>query len=156
MLNKICLFSLIFILSPIFALAANTVDLNTASLAELDRLARIGPALGQRIIEARPYTSVDGLLKVKGIGDKTLQAIKKQGLAYVTNTEPLPSPIKIDNTMTMATPPINVNVAALSGPLESSGQNPWLLFIVASAMSIIFGTVFLLLKLKLFKQDVRS
>jgi competence protein ComEA len=49
------------------------VHLNTADVAALDTLPRIGPALAQRIIDWReangPFTSVDQLLEVTGIGD---------------------------------------------------------------------------------------
>lgn len=49
------------------------VHLNAAGLAELDTLPRIGPALAQRILDFReangPFTSVDQLLDVTGIGD---------------------------------------------------------------------------------------
>ncbi|GAA1771288.1 hypothetical protein GCM10009747_36040 [Agromyces humatus] len=49
------------------------VHLNTADVAELDTLPRIGPALAQRIIEWRdangPFTSAEQLLDVAGIGD---------------------------------------------------------------------------------------
>jgi competence ComEA-like helix-hairpin-helix protein len=56
------------------------IDLNTASEAELTLLPRIGPALAARIAahrEARgPFSSVDALIEVKGIGPKTLELIR--------------------------------------------------------------------------------
>lgn len=56
------------------------VDLNAADLAALDTLPRIGPALAQRIIEWReangPFTSVDDLLSVPGIGEKMVESLR--------------------------------------------------------------------------------
>jgi len=86
-----------FLASPV--LATGTVDINIATLAQLDTLTGIGPVYAQRIIDNRPYSSVDDLDKVKGIGPATLQKIKTQGLACVncgtTQTTPPPTNIPV-------------------------------------------------------------
>jgi DNA-directed RNA polymerase subunit RPC12/RpoP len=56
--------------------AAGLVDLNTASPAELQTLPGVGPVLSRRIIEGRPYESIDELTRVKGIGVKTFGRLK--------------------------------------------------------------------------------
>jgi competence protein ComEA len=59
------------------------VDVNAASLEELQRIPRIGPVMAAKIVAARaekPFASVDDLRRVNGIGAKTLDAIRP----YVT------------------------------------------------------------------------
>ncbi|MCB0077226.1 MAG: ComEA family DNA-binding protein [Anaerolineales bacterium] len=56
------------------------VGLNSATAAELETLPGIGPALAGRIVEYReangPFTSVDQLQEVRGIGEKLLDQLR--------------------------------------------------------------------------------
>jgi competence protein ComEA len=55
------------------------VDLNRASVAELETLPGVGPVLAQRLVEHReahgPFTEVGQLRDVRGIGEKTFQSL---------------------------------------------------------------------------------
>ena len=53
------------------------IDLNTASLAELNGL-KGGGAIGRTIIQHRPYASVDQLLSKRVLNRATYQRIKDQ------------------------------------------------------------------------------
>lgn len=59
--------------------AAFRVDINQAEWPELSQLPGIGPTLAQRIVESRqtegPFHGHDDLLRIRGIGPRTLQRI---------------------------------------------------------------------------------
>ncbi len=56
------------------------VNINKASAVELDALPRIGPVLAQAIIDHRteygPFESLEQLMDVPGIGEKTFEEIR--------------------------------------------------------------------------------
>lgn len=60
--------------------STTAVDLNTADSAALETLPRIGPETAKKIIDYRdahgPFTSIDQLLEVPGIGQKTLDGLR--------------------------------------------------------------------------------
>ena len=66
--------------------AARRVDVNTAGVAELERLPEVGPALARRIVDYRtqhgPFQRPEELSNVRGIGPKMYEVLKN----YV-NTE---------------------------------------------------------------------
>lgn len=57
------------------------VDLNAAEWPELAQLPEVGPVLARRIVESRrvdgPYETPADLLRVNGIGPKTLERVRK-------------------------------------------------------------------------------
>ena len=52
------------------------IDINSADISLLISLPGVGEKTAQRIIDGRPYESVDDLRKVDGIGEKTLDGIR--------------------------------------------------------------------------------
>ena len=59
---------------------AGIVDINSATISDLDALPGVGPSTAQAIIDYRvangPYASVDDLLNVRGIGPSKLAAMR--------------------------------------------------------------------------------
>jgi competence ComEA-like helix-hairpin-helix protein len=100
MRRGLILLVLIFLIINISALCEqNQININQASLEELDKLSSIGPVKAQAIIDTRPFNSVDDLLNVTGIGEKTLEKIKTQGLACIGEASVVNEESKTENTI---------------------------------------------------------
>lgn len=72
---------------PAFAAAAGkTVNINNASLEQLQLLPRIGPSVAARIVEHRekngPFKAAEDLMLVRGIGESTYEGLK----AYISTS----------------------------------------------------------------------
>jgi len=52
------------------------ININTASLSQLDTLSGIGPVTAQKIIDNRPYNSIDDLVAKKAVWKSTFEKIK--------------------------------------------------------------------------------
>ncbi len=55
----------------------NLVPLNSATLEELCAIKGIGPKKAEAIISARPFTCIEDILKIKGIGMKSYQKFRE-------------------------------------------------------------------------------
>lgn len=55
-----------------------TININQASQSELDALPGIGPVTSQKIIDNRPYASIDELLSKKILGQKVFTQVKEK------------------------------------------------------------------------------
>jgi competence protein ComEA len=64
---------------------AKAIDVNSAPAVELEKLPGVGPALAKRIVDFRekngPFGSVNDLLKVQGIGEKSLARFRDRVVA---------------------------------------------------------------------------
>ena len=84
--------------------ALRPVDLNQATLAELEQLPGIGPRKAEAIVELRkkrPFTRVTQLLEVKGVGRKTLERLRPW--VRVAGPAP-PSPLPVQAAPVQAAP----------------------------------------------------
>ncbi len=72
---------LLFLLAPL-ALGEEIpkIDLNTATLSQLNGLPGIGPVIAERILELReksgPYKRIEDLMNIRGIGEKKFLKLK--------------------------------------------------------------------------------
>lgn len=61
--------------------ASAIININTATIAELDTLPGIGPAIANRIVEFRnqqPFTKIEDIMLVKGIGKKKFAKLQER------------------------------------------------------------------------------
>lgn len=96
-LSRVAVFIFFFLLAGMAGIfsansifAAEKIDINTSPLEDLIKIIHIGEARALELISLRPFSSLDDLARIKGIGEKRVEDIKKQGLAWVSTREPTP------------------------------------------------------------------
>jgi competence protein ComEA len=62
--------------APNVADPAPAVDLNRAPIDQLERLPGVGRAIATRIVDARPFASVDDLVRVRGLRGARLARVR--------------------------------------------------------------------------------
>jgi competence protein ComEA len=66
--------------APAASAKSGAVDLNSASEEQLQEVPGIGPALAKKIVDFRkengPFKTVEDLLKVRGVGEKSLERLR--------------------------------------------------------------------------------
>jgi competence protein ComEA len=68
--------------APVWGADAAKININTADAQQLTQLAKVGPAVAQRIVEFReangPFKAPEDIMQVKGVGDKIFELNKER------------------------------------------------------------------------------
>ncbi|MCH7804607.1 MAG: helix-hairpin-helix domain-containing protein [Acidobacteria bacterium] len=73
-------FCLLLLVPPTLGEESPKINLNTATLSQLNGLPGIGPVIAERILELReksgPYKRIEDLMNIRGIGEKKFLKLK--------------------------------------------------------------------------------
>lgn len=103
------------------------VDINQAAVDELVKVPGIGNVLAQRIIEHRPYTSIDDLSHLQGISSSLLEQIRPRLTLSTTTTvdHRLPSSIQTRKTSeVIAVPTRSTTPPIIELPSNTGDEQP--------------------------------
>lgn len=149
----VIVFLVLFISNCAAECSKNQININSASARKLAKIAYVGEVRSEEIIKLRPFESIDELIEVYGIGEKTLEKIKDQGLACVEEEiiredreieKQNPEIIPEEQTITLASQTIKTPESSES----SSKTNKWALYLFIG-FCILLGVLFLIRKVNL-------
>ena len=130
--------STVVLVSPLFAgqatptkttATAVSVNLNTASQADLEALPAVGAATAKKIIAGRPYASIADLAKAgisKSTIDKISPLVTVGGASRPTVAQPAPTPAATVPASVAAppTPSTTARATSTSRPASAAGAQP--------------------------------
>ncbi|MFH1575764.1 MAG: helix-hairpin-helix domain-containing protein [Candidatus Nealsonbacteria bacterium] len=151
MKTLVFVFSLLSLLLVNFVFAAEKIDINSAPLEDLIKIMHIGEVRARELISLRPFSSLNDLTRIKGIGEERVKDIKSQGLAWIgvpgagTDVGGRASNVLEASPPTSELQTSNVFGAAASVP----AQKLPLPLLVACVLAVFSGIIILILKKKI-------
>src|SRR3989338_353649 len=152
--RAILLLAIFFLAVPVFA--DHSININTASLEALDTLPGVGPTIAQRIIDGRPYASVEEISRVNGIGesgtktydDLVAHIVVSGGTSASTSPSPSPSPSSNSPSPAPSSPTPNPSPSPPQPPLLDA-----VLFADAGGKSLVIAGVDVEFKGRTYNSD---
>jgi hypothetical protein len=117
----------------------NQVDVNTAALEDLIKIIHIGEARALELISLRPFSSLDELTKIKGIGESRIEDIKKQGLAWIGTGIVESSIIKAESQQAITYPSGIIVNELLPSPEGPDNEQEWIELYNSNSFSVLLS-----------------
>jgi hypothetical protein len=151
--------ALLILILAVPSLAAGKIDINTAPLEELVKIKHIGEGRAEQLISLRPFSSLDDLSRINGIGPARVKDIKEEGLAWVAEKENPAIEINPGSANMISSvisqeendekERVESDPVAANRQVPEASAAPLRLFLTALSMAIFSGTVIIFLKKKL-------
>ena len=127
------------------------IDINSAPLEDLVKVIHIGEVRAEELISLRPFSSLDDLVRIRGISKTRVKDIKKQGLAWVEIEGQIETEKGVKNDLKEKGTKEKLEEKKKSAAIgEQTLEKPsFLPLLIALAIAIFSGIIILILKRKI-------